>query len=53
MIEILKKLLDLASSHPEIVPALGRLVTNVVDAPDKEAAVRAAAAAAAKAAIRS
>jgi hypothetical protein len=52
MIEILRALLSLVTSHPEIVPALGRLVSNVAGAKDKQAVMRAAEAAAAKAAIR-
>lgn len=53
MIAILQALLSLVMGHPEIVPALGRLVGHVANAPDKQAAIRAAEAAAAKAFIRS
>ncbi len=53
MISILRALLDLVSSHPEIVPALGRTISNIANAPDKAASMRAAEAAAAKVAIRS
>lgn len=52
MIGILQVLLSLVMAHPEIVPSLGRLVSNVAGARDKAAAIRAAEAAAAKAAIR-
>lgn len=53
MIGILRALLALLESHPELLPSLGRLIESVAKAPSKADAMREAERAAAKAAIRS